>query len=99
MATTVAVAMGLAAGKMFNPGSGLDEDVKQEMLTDYAGLTPEQLETVTEKPNVLEILVRIIPRNPIKAMADTDFLQTNTRNNCPMRTRLTELLGIEKAEK
>lgn len=75
VATTVAVAMGLAAGKMFNPGSGLDEDVKQEMLTDYAGLTPEQLETVTDKPNVLEVLVRIIPRNPIKAMADTDFLQ------------------------
>ncbi len=75
VATTVAVAMGLAAGKIFNPGSGLDEDVKQEMLTDYAGLTPEQLETVTDKPNVLEVLVRIIPRNPIKAMADTDFLQ------------------------
>lgn len=75
VATVVAVAMGLAAGKIFNPGAGLDEDIKQEMLTGYAGLTPEQLETVTEKPNVLEILVRIIPRNPIKAMADTDFLQ------------------------
>jgi proton glutamate symport protein len=75
IATVVAVAMGLAAGKIFNPGAGLDEDIKQEMLTDYAGLTPEQLETVTDKPNVLEILVRIIPRNPIKAMADTDFLQ------------------------
>jgi len=75
VATAVAVAMGLAAGKIFNPGSGLDENVKEEMLTDFAGLTPEQLESVTDKPTVLEILVRIIPRNPIKAMADTDFLQ------------------------
>jgi Na+/H+-dicarboxylate symporter len=75
VATAIAVAMGLAAGKMFNPGAGLDEDVKEEMLTDYAGLTPEQLERVTEKPSVLDILVRIIPRNPVKAMADTDFLQ------------------------
>jgi Na+/H+-dicarboxylate symporter len=75
VATAVAVAMGLAIGSVTNPGAGLDEEVKQEMLTDYAGLTPEQLERVTDKPNVLEILVRIIPRNPIKAMADTDFLQ------------------------
>lgn len=75
VATAVAVAMGLAAGKMFNPGAGLDEDVKQEMLTDYAGLTPEQLERVTDRPSVAELLVKIIPRNPFKAMADTDFLQ------------------------
>ena len=75
VATAIAVAMGLAAGKMFNPGAGLDEDVKQEMLTDYAGLTPEQLERVTYRPSVAELLVKIIPRNPFKAMADTDFLQ------------------------
>lgn len=75
IATAIAVAMGLAAGKTFNPGAGLDEDVKQEMLTDYAGLTPEQLERVTDKPTVAELLVKIIPRNPFRAMADTDFLQ------------------------
>jgi Na+/H+-dicarboxylate symporter len=75
VATAVAVAMGLAAGKALNPGSGMDEDVKQRMLTDYAGVTQEQLERVAERPSISDLLVRIIPRNPFRAMADTNFLQ------------------------
>jgi Na+/H+-dicarboxylate symporter len=75
VATALAVAFGLAAGKTFNPGAGMDEDVKARMLTDYAGVTAEQLERVTEKPSITDLLVRIIPRNPFRAMADTNFLQ------------------------
>ncbi|KPJ96650.1 MAG: hypothetical protein AMS18_00500 [Gemmatimonas sp. SG8_17] len=75
LATAVAVAFGLAAGKTFNPGAGMDEDVKAQMLTDYAGVTAEQLERVTEKPSITDLLVRIIPRNPFRAMAETNFLQ------------------------
>ncbi len=75
VATAVAVAMGLGAGKAFNPGAGMDEDVKQRMLTDYAGVTQEQLERVAERPSISDLLVRIIPRNPFRAMADTNFLQ------------------------
>lgn len=75
VATAIAVAMGLAAGKAFNPGAGMDEDVKQRMLTDYAGVTQEQLDRVAERPSIADLLVRIIPRNPFRAMADTNFLQ------------------------
>lgn len=75
LATAVAVAFGLTAGKTFNPGAGMDEEVKAQMLTDYAGVTAEQLERVTEKPSITDLLVRIIPRNPFRAMAETNFLQ------------------------
>ena len=75
MATALAVTFGLAAGKAFNPGGGMDEDVKAGMLTDYAGVTAEQLARVTEKPSVADLLLRIIPSNPFRAMAETNFLQ------------------------
>jgi len=75
VATAIAVAFGLGAGKAFNPGAGLDEDVKAQMLTDYAGVTEEQLERVAEKPSLAEFLVNIVPRNPFRAMVETNFLQ------------------------
>jgi Na+/H+-dicarboxylate symporter len=75
VATAIAVSFGLAAGKTFNPGAGMDEDVKARMLTDYAGVTEQQLERVSEKPSLSEFLVNIVPRNPFRAMVETNFLQ------------------------
>jgi Na+/H+-dicarboxylate symporter len=75
VATAIAVSFGLVAGKTFNPGAGLDEDVKARMLTDYAGVTEQQLERVAEKPSLSEFLVNIVPRNPFRAMVETNFLQ------------------------
>lgn len=75
IATAVAVALGLAAGKAFNPGAGMDEETKAGMLADYAGVTQEQLDRATDRPSVGDLLVRIIPRNPFRAMAETNFLQ------------------------
>ncbi len=75
IATAIAVALGLIAAEALNPGMGLDESVKASVLADYAGVTAEQLEQVTEKPSISDLLVRIIPRNPFRAMAETNFLQ------------------------
>jgi Na+/H+-dicarboxylate symporter len=75
VATAVAVAVGLIAGKLFDPGAGLDESVKASMLADYAGVTAEQLARVRDKPSIGDLLVRIIPRNPFQAMVETNFLQ------------------------
>jgi len=75
VATAIAVAFGLAAGMIFDPGAGLDEDVKEEMVSDYAGVTQEQLQRATERPKISDLLVRIIPRNPFLAMVETNFLQ------------------------
>jgi proton glutamate symport protein len=75
VATALAVAFGLGAGKAFNPGAGMDEDVKARMLTDFAGVTQEQLDRIAEKPGLAEFLVNIVPRNPFRAMVETDFLQ------------------------
>ena len=75
VATALAVALGLVAAQTLHPGAGLNEDVKARMLSDYAGVTAEQLEGMTEKPSIGDLLVRIIPRNPFRAMVETNFLQ------------------------
>ncbi len=75
VATAVAVAFGLTAGSVFDPGEGLDDEVRDEMVADYAGVTQEQLDNVTDRPSVMELLTRIIPRNPFLAMVETNFLQ------------------------
>jgi len=75
IATMLAVALGLVAGEVFDPGAGMDEATKAGMMSDYAGVTEDQLARVAERPSIGDLLVRIIPRNPFRAMADTDFLQ------------------------
>ncbi len=75
VATALAVTVGLVAAQTLHPGAGLDENVKARMLTDYAGVTAEQLERVMDKPSIGDLLIRIIPRNPFQAMVETNFLQ------------------------
>ncbi len=75
VATVMAVGFGLGAGKVFSPGAGMDEDVKARMLTDYAGVTQQQLDRIADKPGLAEFLVNIVPRNPFRAMVETNFLQ------------------------
>jgi len=76
-ATALAVALGLAAGLFLGPGTGMDEEIRDGMVAEYAenaSARVDQAIAQREKTSVGEFLVRIIPRNPFKAMADTDFL-------------------------
>jgi len=75
VATALAVAMGLAIASTLRPGSGLDEDVKTQLLSDYAGTNQARLEAMQEPPGLQDILFNIIPRNPIASMANMDMLQ------------------------
>ena len=75
VATALAVAMGLFVAGALQPGSGLDEDVKAQLLQDYAGTNQERLESMQEAPGLQDILFNIIPRNPIASMANMDMLQ------------------------
>jgi len=75
VATALAVSMGLAVGGFFQPGSNLDPEVQQDLLTEYGGTSQEQLTELTERPGLQDILFNIIPRNPFESMANMDMLQ------------------------
>ncbi len=64
-----AVVIGLVAGNVFQPGSGVD----LKSLIETSGQA-SAIETVTP-PSVSEFLLNLIPKNPINAMATDQFLQ------------------------
>ncbi|MCJ7626999.1 MAG: dicarboxylate/amino acid:cation symporter [Longimicrobiales bacterium] len=75
VATGLAVAMGLVVASVLQPGSGLDEGVKTQLLADYAGTNEARLQSMQEPPGLQDILFNIIPRNPFASMANMDMLQ------------------------
>lgn len=62
--TTIAVSIGLMAGALFSPGAGLN-------ITVPSGETPE----ATETGGVVEIVLNIVPTNPIAGLTDANVLQ------------------------
>jgi DAACS family dicarboxylate/amino acid:cation (Na+ or H+) symporter len=75
--SAIAVLLGVTLVNVFRPGEGLSSDVK-------ARLTASTLSTTTApaapgaaaaaEKNPVDLLVEIVPRNPVKAAADGDFL-------------------------
>ena len=75
VATALAVALGLVVAGALQPGSGLDDEVKTQLLSDYSGTNEARLEAMEEPPGLQDILFNIIPRNPFASMANMDMLQ------------------------
>jgi len=74
IATALAVSFGLLLANTFQPGVGLDPGVKAKLLSEYKGVSEEQLTKAMEKPGLWDIFLSLIPSNPIKAMAESDML-------------------------
>lgn len=64
-----AVIIGLTAGTIFHPGSGVD---LHSILETSATAAPAVAKT---PPTITEFLINLIPTNPINAMATDNFLQ------------------------
>lgn len=73
--TAIAVTIGLSLANVIRPGSGLEETTKTRLLQDYQESSKDQVtKAVANKPKVTDVLLQIIPTNPIRAMADGDML-------------------------
>ncbi len=71
--TTAAVTIGMVIVNLFQPGAGIPEDVAATLLasgSERAG----QIATQREGVSGLDILLNIIPRNPVQAAADGDLI-------------------------
>jgi Na+/H+-dicarboxylate symporter len=65
-----AVVIGLAAGLIFKPGAGVD---LHQLLASGTDVTKAVV--VTTPPSISQFLIELIPTNPIKSMANDQFLQ------------------------
>ncbi|MCM3707074.1 MULTISPECIES: cation:dicarboxylate symporter family transporter [Cytobacillus] len=68
--TLVAIVVGLVAGNVFQPGSGLNMDsLQQSDISNYVETNKEQ-----EGKSVADTFLHIVPTNPVQAMVEGDML-------------------------
>jgi len=74
LTTAVAVTIGLALANVVAPGSGISEETRDELTARYGGDAAASMDIAENAPTWEETLLRIIPRNPVRAAADMDLL-------------------------
>ncbi len=72
--TSIAISIGLVLSNVIRPGSGLDESSKSALLAEFAGETAERIDLAREAPGIVDVLINLIPRNPVQAAANGDML-------------------------
>jgi Na+/H+-dicarboxylate symporter len=73
--TMVAISIGLLLANIVKPGYGLNEEVRAELYKSYESKAQIGLQRMEEKPSAIEVLVNIVPTNPIKSLVEGNMLQ------------------------
>lgn len=73
LTTAVATVFGLAAMNTLRPGRGLDPAVKDQLMETYQGQTEDAMGLSGDAFGI-DLLVRIVPRNPVQAAANGEML-------------------------
>ncbi len=73
--TMIAISIGLVLANVVNPGYGLNEQVKEELYKNYESKAQIGIQRMEEKPSALDVLVNIVPTNPLKSLVEGNMLQ------------------------
>ncbi len=72
--TALAITVGLAVANIIKPGERMSPETKERMLSVYNEDASQKLESFTNY-NLIDQVVNIVPKNPLKAFADGEMLQ------------------------
>jgi Na+/H+-dicarboxylate symporter len=73
--TVIAICIGLLLANTLRPGAGLSEQTRTELIQSGGEETVAPLDTALKKPTITQILLNIIPLNPIRAFVEGRMLQ------------------------
>ena len=73
--TMIAISIGLGLANIVKPGTGLNKEVKAELYKSYESRAQVSIQRMEEKPSLKNILINIVPTNPVKALIDGNMLQ------------------------
>lgn len=73
--TVIAICGGLLLANLIQPGAGLPEETKVKLAQEGRDQADERTVTAEDKPTLRDVLLDIIPRNPIAALAEGNMLQ------------------------
>jgi Na+/H+-dicarboxylate symporter len=72
--TALAVTLGLVLSNVFSPGSRVDPATRDSLSARFGGQAHATASIAAEAPPLTEVLLNMIPRNPIASAADFDLL-------------------------
>ena len=75
LTTVVAIVVGLVLANTIRPGEGLNEEVRTQLYKNYEARAQDGIQRMDEKPSLVDILVNIVPRNPVAAFVQGNMLQ------------------------
>lgn len=73
--TAIAVSIGLLLANLTRPGLGLAEEARSKLIEGAGASSVGAAEAVQEKPSIKDVLLNIIPTNPIRAFVEGQMLQ------------------------
>ena len=73
--TIIAISIGLLLANTLKPGEGLSQEKRTQLTESASEKEGGQIETALKKPTITDILLNIIPTNPVKAFVEGKMLQ------------------------
>ena len=73
--TTIAVSIGLFLANALRPGTGLSQEVQTTLTESGTEGAEARIEAARKKPTVTDVLLDIIPTNPVEALVEGKMLQ------------------------
>lgn len=70
----LAVVIGLALSNLIKPGGRIDPSTRDHLAAQFSSQASEQVKLAEQAPSIKDLLLSIIPLNPVKAAADFDLL-------------------------
>ena len=74
LTTMVALTIGVGLANIVKPGDLVNEEDKAALLSNYESGAGAYVEDAADAPTLTEQLLRIVPSNPVKSMAEGDML-------------------------
>jgi Na+/H+-dicarboxylate symporter len=73
--TAIAITIGLTVANIAKPGSRLDPTTKTRLLSSYEREATKDVELASQRPKIVELITRIVPKNPFESLTSGDMLQ------------------------
>jgi len=72
--TAIAVIIGLVLSNLVQPGSRMSPEALESLRASYMAEGASRVELAQEAPRLVDVLLNLIPRNPVEALAGGDML-------------------------
>ncbi len=74
LTTAVAISIGLVLALLVRPGSRIGPESRDELAREFASAASDRVALAAERPTIWDVLLDMIPANPVGAAADGNLL-------------------------